>query len=92
MVRTQAQAIQLGFFYMMPNILMSGFMFPIDAMPKVAQWIAALMPLTYFLEVLRGILLKGVGLTALWPEALVLIGFTVLLVAAATVRFRKGLE
>ncbi|HEX6991302.1 MAG TPA: ABC transporter permease [Gemmatimonadales bacterium] len=92
MVRTQAQAIQLGFFYMMPNILMSGFMFPVDAMPKVAQWIAALMPLTYFLEVLRGILLKGVGLGALWPEALILLGFTVLLVLGATVRFRKGLE
>jgi ABC-2 type transport system permease protein len=92
MVRTQAQAIQLGFFYMLPNILMSGFMFPIDAMPKVAQWIAALMPLTYFLEVLRGILLKGVGLTTLWPQALVLLGFTVILIAAATVRFRKGLE
>lgn len=92
MVRTQAQAIQLGFFYMMPNILMSGFMFPIDAMPKVAQWIAALMPLTYFLEVLRGILLKGVGLMTLWPQALILLGFTVLLVLGATVRFRKGLE
>jgi ABC-2 type transport system permease protein len=92
MVRTQAQAIQLGFFYMLPNILMSGFLFPIDAMPKFAQWIAAIMPLTYFLQVLRGILLKGVGLTALWPQALLLLGFTVLLVAAATVRFRKGLE
>jgi ABC-2 type transport system permease protein len=91
-VKTQAQAIQLGFFYMMPNILMSGFMFPIDAMPKFAQWIAAAMPLTYFLEVLRGILLKGVGLGALWPEALVLLGFTLVLITVATVRFRKGLE
>jgi ABC-2 type transport system permease protein len=77
---------------MLPNILMSGFLFPIDAMPKFAQWIAAIMPLTYFLQVLRGILLKGVGLAALWPQALLLLGFTVLLVAAATVRFRKGLE
>ncbi len=91
-VKTQAQAIQLGFFYMLPNILMSGFMFPIDAMPKFAQWIAAAMPLTYFLEVLRGILLKGVGLAALWPEALVLLGFTLVLITVATVRFRKGLE
>ena len=91
-VKTQAQAIQLGFFYMLPNILMSGFMFPIDAMPKFAQWIAAAMPLTYFLEVLRGILLKGVGLRALWPDALVLLGFTLVLITVATVRFRKGLE
>ncbi len=92
LVHTQAQAIQLGFFYMLPNILMSGFMFPIDAMPRVAQWIAAAMPLTYFLEVLRGILLKGTGLGALWPQALVLLGFTLLLITVATVRFRKGLE
>lgn len=91
-VKTQAQAIQLGFFYMLPNILMSGFMFPIDAMPKFAQWIAAAMPLTYFLEVLRGILLKGVGLGALWPDALILLGFTLVLITVATVRFRKGLE
>jgi ABC-2 type transport system permease protein len=76
----------------MPNILMSGFMFPIDAMPKFAQWIAAAMPLTYFLKVLRGILLKGIGLSALWPEALVLLGFTLVLITVATVRFRKGLE
>lgn len=91
-VKTQAQAIQLGFFYMLPNILMSGFMFPIDAMPKFAQWIAAAMPLTYFLEVLRGILLKGVGLGALWPDALILLSFTLVLITVATVRFRKGLE
>ena len=92
LVRTQAQAIQLGFFYMLPNILMSGFMFPRGAMPQVAQWIAAALPLTYFLDVLRGILLKGVGLGALWRDAAILVGFTVVLVAAATVRFRKGLE
>ena len=92
LVRTQAQAMQLGFFFMLPNILLSGFMFPREAMPDVAQWISAVLPLTYFLRVLRGILLKGVGLGALWPEVLALTGFTVVLMAMAVTRFRKGLE
>lgn len=92
MVRTQAQAIQLGFFYMLPNILMSGFMFPREAMPKAAQWIAAALPLTYFLEILRAILLRGVGVAAIWPQALILTGFTIGLVALATVRFHKALD
>jgi ABC-2 type transport system permease protein len=92
LVKTQAQAMQLGFFYLMPNILLSGFMFPREAMPPAAQWIAATLPLTYFLEVLRGILLKGVGFGALWREGLILVGFTVGLTGLAVVRFRKGLE
>lgn len=92
LAQTQAQAMQLGFFYLLPNILLSGFMFPREAMPQVAQWIAAALPLTYFLEVLRGILLRGVGISLLWQHALVLVGFTVALVALAVVRFHKGLE
>jgi ABC-2 type transport system permease protein len=92
LVKTQAQAMQLGFFYLMPNILLSGFMFPREAMPAVAQGIAATLPLTYFLTVLRGILLKGVGFEALWREGLILVGFTVGLTGLAVVRFRKGLE
>jgi ABC-2 type transport system permease protein len=92
LAQTQAQAMQLGFFYLLPNILLSGCMFPREAMPQVAQWIAAVLPLTYFLEVLRGILLRGVGLSLLWENALILVGFTVVLVALAVVRFHKGLE
>jgi ABC-2 type transport system permease protein len=92
LVRTQAQAIQLGFFYLMPNILLSGFMFPREAMPPLAQGISATLPLTYFLAVLRGIMLKGVGVEALWREGLVLTGFAVLLTGLAVWRFRKGLE
>jgi ABC-2 type transport system permease protein len=92
LVRTQAQAIQLGFFFLLPNILLSGFMFPREAMPEVAQWIGAALPLTYFLEVLRGVLLRGVGLDALWREALALILFSVLLVAFSVRKFQKTLE
>src|SRR5215207_2527590 len=58
--KTQVQAMQLSFFLILPNILLSGFMFPRDAMPAAAQWIGAALPLTYYLEILRGILLKGI--------------------------------
>jgi ABC-2 type transport system permease protein len=92
LVRTQAQAIQLGFFFLLPNILLSGFMFPREAMPEAAQWIGAALPLTYFLEVLRGVLLRGVGLESLWREALALAAFSVLLVAFSVRKFQKTLE
>jgi ABC-2 type transport system permease protein len=91
-VSTQAQAMQLGFLFLLPNILLSGFMFPREAMPEPAQWIGAALPLTYFLEVMRGILLKGTGLRLLWPEALVLVGFSVGLIGLSVVRFRKSVD
>jgi ABC-2 type transport system permease protein len=91
-VSTQAQAMQLGFLLLMPNILLSGFMFPREAMPGPAQWIGAALPLTYFLEVMRGILLKGVGMETLWREALVLVGFSVGLIGMSVLRFRKVVE
>jgi ABC-2 type transport system permease protein len=92
MVTSQAQAMQLGFFYLLPNILLSGFMFPREAMPAPAQWIGAALPLTYFLNGLRGILLKGVGIETLWRDALPLAGFAVALTALAVRRFRKNLD
>jgi len=92
LVRTQAQAIQLGFFYMLPNILLSGFMFPRQAMPEPAQWLGAVLPLTYFLEVLRGILLKGSGIAALWPQTLIMIGFGMVFLALSVRRFAKSVE
>jgi ABC-2 type transport system permease protein len=91
-VKNQAQAMQLGFFYLLPNILLSGFMFPRAAMPEPAQWVGAILPLTYFLVVLRGILLKGLGLTDLWRELAILSGFAVVLVTLAVIRFRKRID
>ncbi len=91
-VKSQAQAMQLGFFYILPNILLSGFMFPREAMPAPAQWIGAVLPLTYFLRAMRGILLKGAGLDALWRESAVLVGFAFVLVALAVRRFHKTIE
>src|SRR5437764_2543580 len=92
LVRTQQQAMQLSFFFVLPNILLSGFMFPRQAMPQLFQWVGLLLPLTHFLKVLRGILLKGVGLEALWREVAVLTGFAVVMIAASVRRFHKTLD
>jgi len=92
LVRTQQQAMQASFFFVLPNILLSGFMFPRQAMPLVFQWLGALLPLTHFLKVLRGILLKGVGTTELWQEMLLLVLFAVGLIALAVRRFQKTLD
>jgi ABC-2 type transport system permease protein len=92
LVRTQQQAMQASFFFVLPNILLSGFMFPRQAMPLVFQWIGALLPLTHFLKVLRGILLKGVGVAELWQEMLLLVVFAVGLIALAVRRFQKTLD
>lgn len=92
MVRTQAQAMQLGFLFLLPNLLLSGFMFPREAMPDVAQWLGLALPLTYFLEVLRGILLKGATADLLVPELAMLALFAVLFVVLAVRRFRKTVE
>ncbi|MGH7529191.1 MAG: ABC transporter permease [Gemmatimonadales bacterium] len=92
LVRTQQQAMQVSFFFVLPNILLSGFMFPRQAMPLAFQWIGALLPLTHFLKVLRGILLKGAGLASLWPEVVVLVAFAVGLIGLAVRRFHKTLD
>jgi drug efflux transport system permease protein len=89
LTKTQAQAMQLSFFFILPNILLSGFMFPRDAMPVVAQWIGDLVPLTYFLVILRGILLKGIGFSELWRETAMLAGFAVVLISLSVKRFTK---
>ena len=90
--RSQAQAMQLSFFFMLPNILLSGYIFPRMAMPLPAQWIGLLLPLTYYLSVLRGILLKGVGMAELWRPTLALIGFATVLFAISVRRFSKTIE
>jgi len=92
LVRTQTQAMQLGFFTLLPNILLSGFMFPRAAMPAAAQWIGLALPLTYFLDVLRGILLKDVGLEILWRDALILTIMAAGLITLSVRRFSKTIE
>lgn len=90
--RTQTQAMQLGYFFLLPNILLSGFLFPREAMPVVAQWIGLVLPLTYYLDVLRGILLRDLGIAYLWRETLALATFAVVLVMLSVRRFSKTLE
>lgn len=90
--RNQAQAMQLSFFFMLPNILLSGYIFPRAAMPEPAQWIGAMLPLTFFLEMLRGILLKGVGIVHVWDEAAILAVFAVALLTLSVRRFSKTIE
>jgi ABC-2 type transport system permease protein len=92
LVRTQSQAMQLGFLFLLPNILLSGFMFPREAMPPPAQWLGAALPLTYFLTVLRGVLLKGTGADAVWPQIAALTAFALLLITASVTRFRKRVD
>jgi ABC-2 type transport system permease protein len=89
---TQQQAMMANFFFSTPAFMLSGFAFPIRNMPVAVQWLTYLNPLRYFMEIVRGIFLKGVGVSVLWPQmvALVIYGVTVLALSAA--RFHKTLE
>jgi len=91
-VRSQAQALQLGYFFLLPNILLSGFMFPREAMPALAQWIGLVLPLTHFLKVLRGIILKDVGIVELWQPTLVLVLLATLFLVLSVRRFSKRID
>jgi ABC-2 type transport system permease protein len=90
--KTQFQAFQLAFFTMLPSILLSGFMFPFDGMPKLAQWLAQILPLTHFVEMIRGIVLRGAPITDLGTQAAKLAVFLTVALAIATLRFRKRLD
>ena len=85
----QQQAMFTGQFFMVPNMLLSGFMFPISSMPPVMQWFTYLVPLRYFLRIVRGIFLKGVGLEALWPDAAALAIFGAVMLTLSILRFGK---
>ena len=89
---TQFQAMQLGFFTLLPSILLSGFAFPFEGMPRTVQHLAQVLPLTHFVEILRGVILRGAPLTALWQPAAKLAVFLVLAVALAATRFHKRLD
>ncbi|NDK39246.1 ABC transporter permease [Pseudoxanthomonas gei] len=89
---TQFQAMQMAFFLFLPSILLSGFMFPFDGMPWVAQWIAEVLPLTHFVRLIRGVVLRGASLLELWPDVLALLAFTVVMMSLAILRFHKRLD
>jgi drug efflux transport system permease protein len=89
---TQQQAMMTAsFFFLIPMVFLSGFVFPIENMPAAIQPVTYLIPLRYFLVILRGIFLKGVGLEILWPDALALLGWGVAILVLATLRSSKRL-
>ncbi len=89
---TQFQAMQLTFMTFLPQMLLSGFMFPFDGMPRAVQWIAEILPLTHFLRLVRGIVLKQATLSTMLNEIWPLAVFFVVMLTLATVRFRKSLD
>jgi ABC-2 type transport system permease protein len=92
LTRTQFQAMQMSFFTFLPQILLSGFMFPFAGMPVAAQYVAEILPLTHFLRLVRGIMLRGADLTDLWPSLAALGVFIVVMLGIAVSRVRKRLD
>ncbi|GAB3291974.1 ABC transporter permease [Parahaliea aestuarii] len=90
--RTQLQAMQLTVFILLPSILLSGFMFPYDAMPEVAQWIAEALPATHYVRLVRAVVLRGAELHQLSGDILWLCTFTLVVLLVATARFNKRLD
>jgi ABC-2 type transport system permease protein len=89
---TQQEAMLIVWMTLLPGIFLSGFFFPLEAMPKILQWISYLVPLRYYLVVIRSLMLKGVGLAAVQEEVLALTIFGVGIMSAAAMRFRKRLD
>jgi len=89
---TQQEAMLTVWMTLLPGIFLSGFFFPLEAMPKVLQWISYLMPLRYYLVIIRSLLLKGVGYTAIQDEVIALTVFGFAIMAIAALRFRKRLD
>lgn len=89
---TQFQAFQLTFFTFLPQILLSGFMFPFDGMPRAARWFAEVLPLTHFVRIIRGLLLRGADLGDVQRDVVPLLIFAALTLGLAIVRFRKRLD
>jgi ABC-2 type transport system permease protein len=89
---TQAEATQYGLIFMLVGILMSGFMYPLNAMPAALRTVGSLFPVTYFIRISRGIFLKGVGVSFVWSDALVLIVYGAVVVVAAARSFKPRLD
>jgi ABC-2 type transport system permease protein len=88
----QLQAMQMAVFFFLPSILLSGFMFPFRGMPEWAQWLGEILPLTHFLRIVRGILLKGNGAAEIVPELWPIAAFLVAAAAVALLRYRTTLD
>jgi len=89
--QTTGQAIQTAFFFMMPQILLSGMIFPLDAMAAGVRWIGYLLPLTYFIMISQGVMLRGASLASLWLPFLVVTLMAIVVFTGSTLRFRRDL-
>jgi ABC-2 type transport system permease protein len=89
---TQQEAMLTVWMTLLPSIFLSGFFFPIDAMPKVLQWVSYIIPLRYYLVIIRALLIKGVGVAPIWSQILALALFGIAIMGAASFRFRKRLD
>src|SRR5690625_1583435 len=92
LAKNQLQAMYMSFAVILPSVILSGFVFPRESMPTIIQWLGGVIPLTYFLEILRGVFLKASTLEMLWPQTAVLIGFTLLFTVATIIKFKKQLQ
>jgi ABC-2 type transport system permease protein len=92
LAQTQFQAMQMAFFTFLPQMLLSGFIFPFAGMPKPAQWLAEILPMTHFIRLIRGIMLRSATLSDLWPEIAALGAFCVVVLSIAIARTRKRLD
>jgi ABC-2 type transport system permease protein len=90
--RNQLQAVQMTFFFFLPSMLLSGFMFPFRGMPDWAQWIGSVLPLTHFLHLVRGIMLKGNTLAELWPNMWPILAFMLAMIGLGLLVYRKTLD
>ena len=90
--RSQMQSMQMTMFYFLPNILLSGFMFPFRGMPSWAQWIGEALPLTHFLRIVRGVMLKGAGLVDVAPQTVPILVFIAVAAAVAMKRYKQTLD
>jgi ABC-2 type transport system permease protein len=90
--QNMAQAMQMSFFFLLPSILLSGFMFPFRGMPVWAQWLGEVLPLTHFLRIVRGIMLKGHGVAEVWHSLWPLLVFVVVVMALGVSRYRRTLD
>ncbi len=92
LAKNQLQAVQMAFFFFLPSILLSGFMFPFRGMPEWAQWVGSILPNTHYLRIVRGILLKGNGLTEIAPHLWPLLAFLVVAMTIGVKRYRQTLD
>ncbi|MDH7479322.1 MAG: ABC transporter permease [Syntrophomonadaceae bacterium] len=89
LARNQMQAFQMAFFVMLPSIMLSGFLFPRDGMPRIIYYLGEIIPLTYYLDIIRGIVLKGIGFSYLVGQVTMLLVFSVVFLIISTARFKK---